>query len=261
MFLLEHTFPTAAENLAFDEALLDHVERLGAARSAAGESGDAQPNSDPPAEFLRLWESPTRAVVLGRSSPLDGEVDVAECRRRGVEVLRRTSGGAAVVLGPGCLMYSVVLSYHRRPELRAVDLAHRYVLGRVAAAVRALVPNVAQRGTSDLAWGDQKFSGNSLRCRREAMLYHGTLLYDFPLDLIADVLRTAPRQPEYRAGRDHRAFVANLPTTATALRASLTESFAASESIDAQVAAQLTAAARREAREKFATAEWTARVP
>lgn len=261
MFLLEHTFPTAAENLALDEALLDHVEQLGAARSAAGEQTDAKPTPDAPPEFLRLWESPTRAVVLGRSSSLAGEVDVTECRRRGVEVLRRTSGGAAVVLGPGCLMYSVVLSYHHHPELRAVDLAHRYVLGRVAAAVRPLVPNVAQRGTSDLAWGEQKFSGNSLRCRREAMLYHGTLLYNFPLDLIAAVLRTAPRQPEYRAGREHRAFVANLPTTATALSASLTDSFAAHQSIDAQVTAQLLVTAEHEAREKFATSEWTARVP
>lgn len=261
MFLLEHTFPTAAENLAFDEALLDHVEQLGAVRSSAGESADGKPTPAAPPEFLRLWESPSAAVVIGRSSSLDGEVDVTECRRRGVEVLRRTSGGAAVVLGPGCLMYSVVLSYHNHPELRAVDLAHRYVLGRTAAAVRPLVANVAQRGTSDLAWGEQKFSGNSLRCRREAMLYHGTLLYDFPLDLIAAVLRTAPRQPEYRGGRDHRAFVANLPTTAAALRAKLTESFAARDTADEQVVAQLTAAAQREAREKFAAAEWTARVP
>lgn len=261
MFLLEHTYPTAAENLALDEALLDYVEQLGAARRAAEEPADAQPKPDALPEFLRLWESPTRAVVLGRSSSLDGEVNLTECRRREVEVLRRTSGGAAVVLGPGCLMYSVVLSYHNHPELRAVDLAHRYVLGRVAAAIRTLVPNVAQRGTSDLAWGDHKFSGNSLRCRREAMLYHGTLLYDFPLDLISAVLRTAPRQPEYRAGRDHRAFVANLPTTANSLRAGLKDSFAAHESIDAQVAAQLRATAEREAQEKFTAPEWTARVP
>ncbi|MBA4018519.1 MAG: hypothetical protein C0483_15230 [Pirellula sp.] len=255
MFLLEHAFSTAADNLALDEALLDHVEQLGGARSEAGDQGAAPP------EFLRLWESPRPAVVIGRSSSLEAEVDTAECRRRGVEVLRRTSGGAAVVLGPGCLMYSVVLSYHNHPELRAVDLAHRHVLGRVAAAVRALVPNVALRGTSDLALGEQKFSGNSLRCRREAMLYHGTLLYNFPLDLIAAVLRTAPRQPEYRAGREHRAFVANLPTTAAALRANLIESFAAHEAADAQVVAQLSAVAKREAQEKFAAAEWTARVP
>jgi lipoate---protein ligase len=40
------------------------------------------------------------AVVLGSSQP-DGVVDAAACRRAGVEVVRRRSGGGAVLLVPG----------------------------------------------------------------------------------------------------------------------------------------------------------------
>ena len=47
------------------------------------------------------------------------------------------------------------------------------------------------QGTSDLAIGDLKFSGNSARCRRRWLLYHGTLLYDFPLSLVAQCLQDA----------------------------------------------------------------------
>lgn len=53
------------------------------------------------------------------------------------------------------------------------------------------------------------------------MLYHGTLLYDYPLDLITAVLRTAAAC--YRSTAPDAStcvFVANLPTTATALRES-----------------------------------------
>ena len=49
------------------------------------------------------------------------------------------------------------------------------------------MPGVARRGTSDLAIGELKFSGNSVRCKRDTLLYHGTMLYDFDLSLIDEL--------------------------------------------------------------------------
>ena len=212
MLYLEHTCAAADDDLALDEALLERAER-----------------GTQPAEVLRVWEMHRPTVVLGRSSQHAVEANVDECRRRGVEIFRRTSGGAAIVAGPGCLMYSVVLSYERHPHLRALDEAHRHVLDTVLQAVQTVVPNASRKGTSDLVVGDRKFSGNSLRCRREHLLYHGTLLYDFPTELIAACLGTPPRQPDYRAARSHSDFVANLPMTRTQLIAGLKAAFAANE--------------------------------
>jgi lipoate---protein ligase len=197
MKFLDLTLPTPAENVALDEALLEEAEL------STGPPGSA--------EVLRVWEPLQPMVVIGRSSKADEEVDRATCRDLQIPVLRRSSGGAAIVTGPGCLMYAVVLSYDRHPGLRIIDSVHRFVLERLARAIEPLLPDVDRQGISDLAWQDRKISGNSLRCRRTHVLYHGTLLYQFPLDLIANCLRTAPRQPEYRRGRDHRAFVANIP--------------------------------------------------
>jgi lipoate---protein ligase len=256
MHSLDLTLPDAAENLALDEALLEEAEE-----------------ADAPLETLRLWEFPVATVVVGRSSQVEAEVHVDVCRQLGIPILRRASGGAAVVAGPGCLMYSLVLSYQDRPALRVLGEAHRDVLGTLAAALAPLVAGVKREGTSDLAInprveGDRpifpvgkgtvpfssdenwdsprmktgtgtaadrgsasataqpiaepvpvfKFSGNSVRCRRNHFLYHGTLLYDFPLALIERCLRMPPRVPEYRAGRAHGAFVTNLPVAAETLR-------------------------------------------
>ena len=118
-------------------------------------------------------------------------------------------------------MYALVLSYQRRPELRLVDHAHQFVLGRVASALRPLVAEVTCRGASDLAVEDLKFSGNSVRCKRDHFLYHGTILYDFPLDLIDQCLAMPPRQPDYRDGRPHQGFVTNLPLPPATIRAAL----------------------------------------
>jgi lipoate---protein ligase len=212
MRYLDLILATPAENLALDEALLDEAE-------AGDEVG----------EILRIWEPRAPLVVVGRSSHAEIEVRLDECRRQGIPVLRRASGGAAIVTGPGCLMYALVLSYRRRPALRTVSEAHQFVLGRVAAALGALVPGVHCRGTSDLAIGEHKFSGNSLRAKRGHLLYHGTLLYDFPLRLVADCLAMPPRQPCYRQGRDHADFVANLPIAPGEIRRALIEAWDARE--------------------------------
>jgi len=201
---LDLTLATPEENLALDEALLDEAEQCAE-----------------PLETLRFWEPCALLAVLGRSSQAAQEVDLEACRRDGVPVLRRSSGGATILTGPGCLMYALVLSYECRPALRSVDLAHHLVLDTLVAALRPLAPKVRCRGVSDLALGDWKFSGNSVRCRRRHLLYHGTLLYGFPLPLVEQYLRMPPRQPDYRAGRDHRAFLANLPLEAAAIRHAL----------------------------------------
>jgi len=216
MRYLDLTLPTAAENLALDEALLDEAEA-----------------ADAPKETLRLWEPRQPLVVVGRSSRLDAEVRRDACQALGIPVLRRASGGAAVVAGPGCLMYAVVLNYQRRPALRALGNAHRWVLGTLAAALGKHTPGVQCRGTSDLAIGLRKFSGNSARCRRRHLLYHGTLLYDFPPGLVEQCLAMPPRMPDYRGGRSHGDFIINLPLVPEVIRQVLIEAFDAREPCDA----------------------------
>lgn len=212
MKLLDLTLETPAENLALDEALLEEAERAGQ-----------------PREVLRLWESPQLMIVVGSSTHVADEVDVAACRRLDVPVLRRPSGGSPIVAGPGCLMYSVVLSYQLRPELRLIDRAHRFVLDTIAAVLSKKAPAAKRAGTSDLVIGERKFSGNSLRCKRDHFLYHGTLLYNFPLERIGQLLNMPARQPAYRKQRTHSDFLMNLPLKSHDLRQALRSAFSATE--------------------------------
>ncbi len=210
LWLLDLTLPSAAENVALDEALLWEAEE-----------------AEHPLETLRLWEPTQVMAVVGRGSRTTEDLRQDACHEQGVPVLRRTTGGLSILTGPGCLMYAVVLSLELRPHLRAVDEAHNFVLGTVCRALEPLVPGIARKGTSDLTLGPRKVSGNSLQLKRRAMLYHGTLLYNFPLELIEQLLAMPPRSPEYREGRGHRDFVANLPTTAQAMRSALIEAWQA----------------------------------
>ena len=212
MHVLDLTLPSPAENLALDEALLDAAE-------AAELIG----------EVLRLWESPQPIVVVGRSSQIANEVHLDACQAAGIPILRRSSGGSAIVAGPGCLMYAVVLRYANREHLRLLDQAHAYVLGTIKSALGPLIADIRHVGISDLAIDDKKFSGNSLRCKRDHLLYHGTLLYSFDLNLISRFLKNPPRQPAYRAERPHGEFVTNLNVTSTVLRNAVMTAFQASQ--------------------------------
>lgn len=196
--------PSLEAELAIDELLLSHSERDGAS-------------------VFRVWEMESPSIVLGRGSKVGEEIDSPACVNDNIRVLRRTSGGATILAGPGCLMYTLVLCHEDDSRLKSIDATHQFVLSETADALNLALKaknegSVVIAGTSDLAWqpapnsGDlRKFSGNSMRRGRASTLYHGTILYDFDLDLISRYLKTAPRQPEYRVARDHREFVTNLP--------------------------------------------------
>jgi lipoate-protein ligase A len=173
------------------------------------------------AEGLRLWESPVPVVVLGRSDAPSKEVELAACAADGVAILRRESGGGAVVLGPGCFNYSLLLSLDRHPALRDVRLSYRLILSRVIHALA--VPGLETRGLSDLAIGGRKVSGNAQRRGTRALLHHGTLLYAFDARIVERYLKEPHRQPGYRARRLHADFLGNLSLSAGEIGSRLNE--------------------------------------
>ncbi len=242
MQLLDLTLETAAANLALDEALLNSFEQRSVEPDAANRADG----------ILRLWAPASTAVVVGRSSQVADEVDQAFCRQQNIPILRRTSGGASVLTGPGCLMYSLILDLGQHAELRVVSAAHRFVLGRIQTALRGLSLEVEISGVSDLTVADRKVSGNSLRVLRNTLLYHGALLHDFPLALIGKCLRTAPRQPDYRRGRSHDEFVANLNAEPDGLKSAIMLAFGAEESLSPWPAA----ATQQLVVEKYSNDNW-----
>ena len=193
MQFLDLTLPTPEENLALDEALLLEAE--------AGRGGDV----------LRFWEWSSPAVVLGAGCRLAQEVDETACRADGVPILRRASGGGTVLLGAGCLCYTLVLAYARAPALTEIIPSYRWILERTGKALAGVVPEIAPAGTSDLAAAGRKFSGNSQQRKRTHLLHHGTLLYRMDLGLVGRYLPFPSRAPAYRRARDHADFLTNLP--------------------------------------------------
>jgi lipoate-protein ligase A len=246
MKILDLTFPSPAENLAGDEALLDWCE------AGAGE------------EVLRFWESREHFVVVGYANKARAEVNLAACETKGIPLYRRCSGGGTVLQGPGCLNYTLVLKITDDGPLHSITSTNRFIMERNRAVIESLYPKsgmrdpkseIAVRGHTDLCLGDLKFSGNSQRRRKQFLLFHGTFLLNFDLALVSEVLATPPKQPEYRENRAHAEFLTNLNVRAETVKAVLQKAWNA----DLPVKSPPLDKAAILARDKYATIAWNQR--
>lgn len=93
---IDITVANGFENMAIDEAIYISCQR----------------KTSPPTLRLYGWSPP--AVSLGYFQKLESSVDVFECRKHGIDVVRRLSGGRAV-LHDQELTYSVIAPDHAYP--------------------------------------------------------------------------------------------------------------------------------------------------
>jgi lipoate-protein ligase A len=206
------TLASPEENLACDEALLDLGE--------AGELG----------AVLRFWEPAQYFVVVGYANHVSVEVNREFCRQHDIPILRRCSGGGAVLQGPGCLNYSLTLPIANAVELHGIASTNDYILQRHQRALQALVQAPVQKqGHTDLTLGSLKFSGNSQRRKKAFVLFHGSFLLDADLGLIERVLPRPSKQPDYRLNRSHGDFLTNLNLAPDLLKSALLEGWGVTE--------------------------------
>lgn len=185
-FRLLVTEPTdGARNMAVDEALL---------------RGRLQGSSSPTLRFF-AWAPPT--ISLGYGQRLDGRIDLEAAGRLGVGLVRRPTGGSAILHeGPDLeLTYSVVARAGDFPGAEVLLDTYRWIAGALAEGLRSLGAPVemvsvqpsdpatmpafcfARTGSFELEVGGRKVVGSAQRRQGGGFLQHGSVM------LGADVVR------------------------------------------------------------------------
>lgn len=166
----------AFANMAVDEAVLS-------ARIAG-----TVPNT------LRFYGWKPSAVSVGRFQDIFNEVYVENCRKYGVDIVRRITGGGAVYHDHvGEITYSVVV---KESDIGFVDVASTYNM-----ICKGLIEAAKTLGiTADFNPGDpkkcpnvtingRKISGSAQSHRKRVLLQHGTFLLDINLEKMFTFLR------------------------------------------------------------------------
>ncbi len=141
---------------------------------------------------LRLYTYRSHCALVGRFQRASAEIDLDECRRRGVEVNRRPTGGGAIVMGDAQL--GVALMMPAPPGARSYDrtreLFSRFSAG-ITGALRGLGIEAEYRRKNDVEVGRKKIAGLGI-CFDQAggLLFHASLLVDLDIGFMLSVLRT-----------------------------------------------------------------------
>ena len=251
-----------ARNMAVDEVLLDGV--------AAG--------TTPPT--LRFYEWTPPCLSLGYFQPLD-VVDLDGCRALGVEVVRRPTGGRAI-LHDHELTYSVALpasvlghdggvlpSYYRlslalQDGLRRLGVPATLAPESVASGSGIHGPVCFDRPSAhEILVHGRKLVGSAQMRRGGGLLQHGSILIEPRLDNLMACLRL-PEGAGSRGIEDGVAGLAELGVTRPAqVAAAIADAFAAGFGVglvEAPLRPEEEEAVGALARSKYRSAAWTERL-
>ncbi len=166
----------AYTNMAIDEAILTARTR------------NLAPNT------IRFYRWNPSAVSIGKFQNIENEVQLDKCKKYGVDVVRRITGGGAVYHDTeGEITYSVVAN---KKDLKAENINAVYAkfYGGIAEALKILGINADfnegnAKTCPNLTVNGKKISGSAQSHKKGVVLQHGTLLVDVDLEEMFTFLR------------------------------------------------------------------------
>ena len=112
------------------------------------------------------------SVIFGRNQLIENEVNIDYCRRNGVKMYRRKSGGGCVYADKSNMMLSFVTSSDY------VCLTYNRYIMMVVEALRKIGIDAKANGRNDIMIDGRKVSGNAFYHIPGRSIVHGTMLYD-----------------------------------------------------------------------------------
>jgi lipoate-protein ligase A len=155
-----------------------------------------------------VWTPPSLAVVIGKGSKMELEIDIDACARDEVTVVRRGTGGCAVVISPQ--MAVVTFALYTEVQLPSKECFKLFNLAIIVALEKQDIADLSHRGISDIALGDRKIAGTAIYRKRDLIFYHAILNVSGTTAAMEKYLKHPPRTPDYRQHRSHAEFVTSL---------------------------------------------------
>ncbi|SQG64411.1 lipoate-protein ligase A [Corynebacterium renale] len=235
-------------NVALDQYLLEEV--------AAGRRGP----------ILRFWEWEDKAVVFGSYQSYRNEIDQEGVDKHGITPVRRISGGGAMFMeGGNCVTYSMYVPEDVVAGLSYED-SYQYLDAWVLAGLHSLGVNAWYVPINDITSDGGKIGGAAQKRIPGAVLHHTTMSYNIDVDKMMEVLRIGKVKVADKGLRSAKKRVdplrrqTGVPREQVIQRLSDTFMSRYPSHLGELTEADLEAA-RTLVDDKFATDEWTHRIP
>ena len=158
-------------------------------------------------DFL-VWQPDRTYLVLGRSNEAVKSLVAEAVDADKVQVLKRPSGGEAVLLSPNMLVIALKVPLYMVKKAHDVFVIANDIIKEALA--KEGIQNITSRGISDICIGEQKILGSAIFKKPDSVFYHAVLNISEDINLIDRYLQHPKREPEYRKGRNHLTFVSSI---------------------------------------------------
>lgn len=147
-----------------------------------------------------------RAIVMGLSGDPSSLIDVSRAQKDRIPVIRRYSGGGAVIVDENTLFVSFIFS---KNDAGAAPFPEPIMRWTSRIYQNAWNINGFSLKGNDFAIHNYKCGGNALYIRKDRWLHHTSFLWDYANENM-DYLRIPVKQPDYRRNRSHADFLCRL---------------------------------------------------
>jgi lipoate-protein ligase A len=154
---------------------------------------------------LRLYGWKPSAVSIGYFQSLEEEVNVKKCEDLGIDVVRRMTGGGAV-LHEHELTYTFITKIFPAKIIES----YRSICEPVVMCLKNLGFDAKFSPLNDIIVKNKKVSGNAQTRRNDVLLQHGTILLDVDIDKMFTVLKIPSEKIRDKAIKDVRERVMGL---------------------------------------------------
>ncbi len=139
---------------------------------------------------LRFWKN-QRSAILGISQKPEEEVNLENCSKHHVCVVKRFTGGGAVYNDLGNLNWTIVFQKELLNNLNVLGIHELYevLCSPVISAVRDFGLGAEFRPPTSIFLMNKKISGLSMRIYKNTILCHGTLLMDADITILNSILK------------------------------------------------------------------------
>ena len=136
-------------------------------------------------------------VLLGYSQIVKDEVNEEFCKKNGIEINRRISGGGAIYMDSGTLGWEIIAKKSTPGIPASLEGMYRKLCGGLVAALAKLGIHAEYRPPNDIEIEGRKICGTGGSDLNDSFIFHGSVLVDCDAEVMIQALKIPSKKNKY----------------------------------------------------------------
>ncbi|RLI04471.1 hypothetical protein DRO26_04515 [Candidatus Bathyarchaeota archaeon] len=169
------------EDWRFIDLDLIQIERLHGIEEAIARSRRSKPT-------VLFWRADRPVITLGYFQKVEEEINLAKCKELGIGVVRRITGGGAILIGPETPAYSVIVKEDNPVVPKEIEKSYEVICEGLVRGIKKFGLPVYFAPINDVQIENRKLSGSAQTRIWGKIVQHGFLNLNLDIQTLLEVL-------------------------------------------------------------------------